>query len=69
MDAVRGDDLGSSIDCDLCCVDGLIVISGLGLILSEREADFVGVLGFCFSAGLVELLIDTARTAADFGGG
>ena len=69
MDAARGDDFDCGKECDFCCVDGLIVISGAGLILSESEADFVGVEGFSFSAGFVDTLRDTARTAADFGGG
>ena len=50
-------------------VDGLNLISGVGVIFSDIDADLVGVVGLSWSAGLADMLEETARTAADLGGG
>ena len=47
----------------------LTLISGVGVDLSDSEADFCGVVGLSFSAGFADMVDETALTAADFGGG
>ena len=44
-------------------------MSGVGVLFSESEADFVGVTGFSFSTALTDMVEETALTMADLGGG